>query len=357
MSGSAAGKVHARRIVTSTISTRLLQSGPDDGKPVLFLHGNFSSADWWERTMAWLPRGFRGLAFDLRGFGEADASLKIDATVGLADCAADAVSILDRLSIPRAHVVGNSLGGNVVWRLMMDYPDRLKTVTLVAPGSPFGFGATRDVAGTPCTPDFAGSGAGIINRHFLQGLKEKNRSSADPFSPRQVLRANILGEEVNGSLEETLMDGMMSTHLGPEDLPGDVTDSPEWPYFAPGRHGAANALSPRYFKPPRWTARGTFTPDVLWIRGGRDQTVADEATSDPARLGRAGLIPGWPGAAVYPPQPMIGQTRAVLERYAAAGGSYREAVIDGAGHVPFVTHAVHFNEMFHHFLLGFSPRG
>jgi pimeloyl-ACP methyl ester carboxylesterase len=33
---------------------------------------------------------------------------------------------------------------------------------------------------------------------------------------------------------------------------------------------------------------------------------------------------------------MVGQTRAVLERYAATGGSYREVVYDGCGHSPHV---------------------
>lgn len=37
-----------------------------------------------------------------------------------------------------------------------------------------------------------------------------------------------------------------------------------------------------------------------------------------------------------PPQPMIAQTRAVLERYAESGGSHREVVLDGTGHAPFL---------------------
>ena len=37
-----------------------------------------------------------------------------------------------------------------------------------------------------------------------------------------------------------------------------------------------------------------------------------------------------------PPQPMVSQTRAVLDRYAAAGGSYREVVLPDVGHSPHV---------------------
>ncbi|MEJ5224325.1 MAG: alpha/beta fold hydrolase, partial [Anaerolineales bacterium] len=116
-----------------------------------------SSATWWEETMLALPAGYRGIAPDQRGFGDADPAKKIDATRGMGDLADDAVALLDALGIHQAHIVGNSLGGMVVWRMMADYPERFLTVTLVATGSPYGFGGTKDVDGTPCWPDFAGS--------------------------------------------------------------------------------------------------------------------------------------------------------------------------------------------------------
>jgi pimeloyl-ACP methyl ester carboxylesterase len=65
-----------------------------------------------------------------------------------------------------------------------------------------------------------------------------------------------------------------------------------------------------------------------------------------------GLIPGWPGQEVYPPQPMLGQTRAVLEKYAAAGGAYKEVVIEDAGHAPFLEKLEAFNRAFHAHLRG-----
>ncbi len=49
-----------------------------------------------------------------------------------------------------------------------------------------------------------------------------------------------------------------------------------------------------------------------------------------------GFVPGWPGEEVYPPQPMLGQTRAVLEQYKAKGGAYWEKVIADTGHCPYV---------------------
>jgi pimeloyl-ACP methyl ester carboxylesterase len=50
---------------------------------------------------------------------------------------------------------------------------------------------------------------------------------------------------------------------------------------------------------------------------------------------------------VYPPQPMLGQIRAVLEKYAAVGGSFREVVIEDAGHVPFIEKPEEVNAVLH----------
>ena len=56
--------------------------------------------------------------------------------------------------------------------------------------------------------------------------------------------------------------------------------------------------------------------------------------TDQPPLGSIGLVPGWPGAGTRPPQPMLAQTRAVLDDYATAGGRYREVVIRDSGHGP-----------------------
>jgi hypothetical protein len=65
-------------------------------------------------------------------------------------------------------------------------------------------------------------------------------------------------------------------------------------------------------------------PPVLWLRGTDDVIVSDHSLYDLAYLGSIGAIPGWPGEQAWPPQPMLAQTRAVLDGYAAAGGRYRE---------------------------------
>lgn len=49
---------------------------------------------------------------------------------------------------------------------------------------------------------------------------------------------------------------------------------------------------------------------------------------------------------------MLAQTRAVLEAYAANGGSYREVVVEDAGHSPHIEQLGAFNETFHRHIGG-----
>ena len=323
MSIAALDGISARTITSDRITTRVLFSGPEDGIPILFLHGNFSCATWWEETMLALPRGYRGIAPDQRGYGDADAAKEIDATRGMGDLSDDAAALLDHLGIKRVHVVGCSLGGAVVWRMMIDHPERFLTITQVNPGSPYGFGGTRDEDGTACHADFAGNGGGMANPELLQRVREGDRGVESPFSPRVSMRGLFI-EPFVPPREEELLTSLLSIHLGERAFPGDHVPSPNWPHMAPGIWGPANATSPKYTGDIAQIYDGRLKAPVLWIRGSHDQVVSDTSTSDPGFLGQMGFIPGWPGESVFPPQPMLKQTRAVLERYAAAGGSHQE---------------------------------
>jgi pimeloyl-ACP methyl ester carboxylesterase len=103
----------------------------------------------------------------------------------------------------------------------------------------------------------------------------------------------------------------------------------------PGRRGVLNALSPRWLN-LTGIVDIAVKPPITWIRGDADVIVSDTSLFDLAHLGSLGLVPGWPGAEKCPAQPMVGQTRAMLDRYAAAGGTYREIVFAGCGHSPHV---------------------
>ena len=340
--------ISAKTVETSRLTTRVLFSGSDHGIPVLFLHGNASSATFWEETMLALPPGYRGIAPDQRGYGDADRDQKIDATRGMRDLSDDAVALLDTLGIQAAHVAGHSLGGAVIWQLMMDAPERILTVTQVCPGSPFGFGGTKDLDGTMCFADGAGSGGGTVNPAFAQAMADGDRSADNPqASPRIVMNAFYWKPPFVPAREEDLLSSVLSEHVGEQEYPGDAVPSPNWPNVAPGVYGPANALSPLYNRDVSALYEIAPKPPVLWVRGSDDQIVSDNSLFDLGTLGALGAVPGWPGADVYPSQPMVSQTRAVLDKYQAAGGSYREVVLPETGHTPYIEKPDEFNQVFH----------
>jgi pimeloyl-ACP methyl ester carboxylesterase len=298
------------------------------------VHGNVSSSLFWQPTMLALPAPYRPLAIDLRGFGDTDPE-PVDPTRGLRDYADDLAAAIDALGLQAVHLVGWSMGGGVVLQYVVDRPGahRAASLTLVDPVSPFGFGGTRDVAGTLCDPSGAGSGGGAVNPEFVARLAAGDRSGESAFSPRRVLLAHYVKPPHVPEHVDILVESMLSTRVGDDHYPGTSRPAGAWPGFAPGDRGVLNTMAPTHFRIADLSAVQP-KPPVLWLRGADDVIVSDASLYDLAFLGSIDAVPGWPGEQAWPPQPMVAQTRAVLDGYAAAGGRYREVVIDDAGHGP-----------------------
>ena len=104
--------------------------GPrDDPTPLVLIHGTSSSLHTWEGWVRGLERQRRVITFDLPGFGltgprtDADYRPDTDARFVLA--------LLDALQLPRVAIGGNSLGGEVAWRVATLAPERIERLILV----------------------------------------------------------------------------------------------------------------------------------------------------------------------------------------------------------------------------------
>ncbi|MEU5695612.1 alpha/beta hydrolase [Actinosynnema sp. NPDC020468] len=123
-------------VETAEGSFDALASGPEDGRPVLFLHGFPQAALAWEHPVAVLgARGFRAVAFDQRGYSpgarpERSAEYGIDALVG------DVLGVADALGWARFDLVGHDRGGDVAWWTAAEHPERLRTLTAVSTPHP-----------------------------------------------------------------------------------------------------------------------------------------------------------------------------------------------------------------------------
>lgn len=338
--------ISARRVATDRYEANILERDGDapEGTPVVFIHGNVSSSLFWQPTMLRLPAGCRAIAIDLRGFGDSETK-PVDARRGLGDYADDVAAVLAALEIDSANLVGWSMGGGVVMQLMLEHPGLARTVTLQAPVSPYGFGPTaRD--GSLLTPDAAGSGAGGVNPDFVERLRSGDTSDAEQTSPRSVYRASYVKPGFVSEHEDIWVESMLSTKVTEGNYPGDSRPSENWPGFAPGDNGVLNTMAPTHFN-----ASGIVDlevkPPVLWIHGTDDAIVSDASYFDLNHLGALGVIPGWPGADVAPAQPMVSQTRDVLERYRDAGGEFTELELADCGHSPQLEKPVEFDAALH----------
>ena len=125
--------ITSKFIPTPRLKIHALFSGPENGKPVLFIHGNASSASYWEEIMLKLPDGFRGIAPDLRGYGDTEDKL-IDATRGAQDWVEDLLGLMDALEIEKTRVVGHSMGGAIVFGLIATASARFRNCDAGRPG-------------------------------------------------------------------------------------------------------------------------------------------------------------------------------------------------------------------------------
>lgn len=275
----------SRTIQTSRLNTAVLER-PATGETkrrLLLVHGNVSSGEFFRDLMASLPGDIHAVAPDLRGYGDSEAR-PIDATRGLRDWADDVLALLDALEWGETHLLGWSMGGGVVMQVALSSPERVQSLTLVAPVSPYGFGGTHGADGTPNTPDFAGSGGGTVNAAFVPLIAAGDRSDT-AGSPRDVMRKfyfNAAQFQPDPQQEEAWVSSMLKTRTGDGFYPGDMTPSEHWPNVAPGTAGVANAFSPRYMNLSAF-AELNPPPPVLWVRGDADAIVGDASLFDLAQ--------------------------------------------------------------------------
>ena len=106
------------------------------GAPVLLLHGFPDSRYLWRHQIpALAAEGFRVIAPDLRGFGDAPRPVDIRAYRRPA-LVADTLGLLDALGLERVHLVGHDWGASLSWRIAGSYPDRIDRLVVCSVGAP-----------------------------------------------------------------------------------------------------------------------------------------------------------------------------------------------------------------------------
>ena len=111
-------------VVVRGVRTHLLHGGR--GEPVLVLHPEFGAGSWYP-YLDGLAARFRVLAPDHLGFGDSERPDWLD---GIDDLVFHCLDVLDALQVPRAAVVGTSLGGWIAAALAVAHPERVTRLVL-----------------------------------------------------------------------------------------------------------------------------------------------------------------------------------------------------------------------------------
>ncbi|WP_189060604.1 alpha/beta fold hydrolase [Longimycelium tulufanense] len=117
----------------------VLVGGPEDGNPVLLLHGFPETAQSWDLVTTELNRaGLRTIAPNQRGYSPGARPTDVDA-YRMHHIVGDALGILDALNIQSAHVVGHDWGAVVAWSLAIGQPDRVRSLVAISVPHPNAF--------------------------------------------------------------------------------------------------------------------------------------------------------------------------------------------------------------------------
>jgi pimeloyl-ACP methyl ester carboxylesterase len=162
--------------------------GPEDGRPVLLLHGfPQTSASWAAVTPLLTQAGLRTYAPDQLGYSPGARPADVDAYAmqNLAQVTAD---LMTALEIPVADVVGHDWGANVAWTMAAWHSDRVRSLTAVSVPHPAAYTAAFRI-----DPEQKERSA-YIRLFWQQGKAEEVLLADDARRLRRMLQGGQQGE-------------------------------------------------------------------------------------------------------------------------------------------------------------------
>lgn len=119
-----------RTVESGDVRLHVVEDGPEDGRPVVFLHG--FPEFWWSwrhQIAACAGAGYRAVAPDLRGFGESDRPDDV-AAYAIPNSIGDVTAVIDSVG-GRAVVVAHDWGGALGWSYAAFVPDHLEALVVM----------------------------------------------------------------------------------------------------------------------------------------------------------------------------------------------------------------------------------
>jgi len=172
--------------------------GPVDGDPILMVHGlGAQLVHWPPHLITFLQaHNFRPITYDNRDVGLSSRflgtpsfaldyikyflRLPIKSEYTIDDMANDGVKLLETLNIKQAHVLGTSMGGMIAQIISAQYPQKVKSFTLIA--------------STASTPSPINAPSKAVRDLMLERSKNPN-ASVEEVIKREIKFVSLIGME------------------------------------------------------------------------------------------------------------------------------------------------------------------
>jgi pimeloyl-ACP methyl ester carboxylesterase len=116
------------------VRLRYAEQGGLSGEPIIMLHGFTDSWYSFSRILPALPASYHIYALDLRGHGDSDRPAH---GYRMADFAADVISFMDTMELPRVTLVGHSMGSLIAQHMALAAPRRVSRLALLGSATHF----------------------------------------------------------------------------------------------------------------------------------------------------------------------------------------------------------------------------
>jgi pimeloyl-ACP methyl ester carboxylesterase len=227
-------------------------AGPEDGPPVLLLHGFPQSRHAWTHQIDALSQaGFRCVAPDQRGYSAGARPPGIDA-YGVPNLVGDALGLMDSLGFERFHLVGHDWGGQLAWLIAAVYaPERVMSLAVLSRPHPAAF-------------------AQALESDSQQGRRSAHHAAFQDAGAAVEIRANDMARFRKAFALQGVPPDTAQAYVATLEPPGALEAAIAW-YRAAGLSG------------PRGAATPPVHQKTLYIWGDDDRTVgrmAAEATGE-----------------------------------------------------------------------------
>lgn len=98
-----------------------------EGRPIVFIHGHGFESSSWQPQLDHFGKGYRAIAYDVRGHGMTEVATK---GYTMRELAVDLAALLDVVEVEQAVLCGLSMGGMIAMQAVVDFPTRVAGLIL-----------------------------------------------------------------------------------------------------------------------------------------------------------------------------------------------------------------------------------